>query len=91
MNYFSGMSTVGQVKSEYRKLAKLNHPDLGGVTAVMQAINAAYCGLYGTGDISPTGASSLERQGLTPVQFLLNGLAQQDPFPENGAWQQHRR
>lgn len=40
--YFQGCSTVGQVKSEYRRLAKLHHPDVGGVTAIMQAINAAY-------------------------------------------------
>jgi len=42
MNYFQGLKTVSEVKSEYRKLAKANHPDIGGVTAVMQAINAAY-------------------------------------------------
>lgn len=40
--YFNSLDTVGRVKTEYRKLAKLNHPDLGGVTAVMQAINIAY-------------------------------------------------
>lgn len=42
MNYFQGLGTVGEVKKEYRRLAKLNHPDIGGITAVMQAINAAY-------------------------------------------------
>ena len=42
MRYFEGLGTVGEVKSEYRRLAKLHHPDIGGVTAVMQAINAAY-------------------------------------------------
>jgi len=42
MNYFRGLSTVGDVKSKYRALAKANHPDRGGDTAVMQAINAAY-------------------------------------------------
>jgi hypothetical protein len=39
---FSKNWTVGQIKSEYRKLAKLHHPDLGGDTATMQRVNAAY-------------------------------------------------
>jgi len=42
MNYFTNLSTVGQVKSEYRTLAKLFHPDRGGDTKTMQEINAAY-------------------------------------------------
>ncbi|MCC6943518.1 MAG: J domain-containing protein [Thermomicrobiales bacterium] len=33
------------VKSAYRTLSKLNHPDHGGDTAAMQAINAAYAAL----------------------------------------------
>ena len=40
--YFQHLHTVGQVKSEYRRLAKLHHPDLGGDTATMQQINAEY-------------------------------------------------
>jgi hypothetical protein len=40
--YFDHLSTVGDVKTEYRRLAKLHHPDLGGDTATMQSINAAY-------------------------------------------------
>ena len=39
---FDALHTVGQVKSEYRRLAKLHHPDLGGDTATMQRVNAAY-------------------------------------------------
>ena len=40
--YFDGLGTVGEVKSEYRNLAKANHPDRGGDTATMQRINAEY-------------------------------------------------
>jgi hypothetical protein len=40
--YFSGCSTVAEIKTEYRRLAMLHHPDRGGDTATMQAINAAY-------------------------------------------------
>lgn len=40
--YFTNCKTVAEVKSEYRRLAKANHPDRGGDTRVMQDINAAY-------------------------------------------------
>ena len=39
---FVNFQTVGKVKSEYRRLAKLHHPDLGGNTATMQKINELY-------------------------------------------------
>jgi hypothetical protein len=40
--YFSHCKTVEEIKSEYRRLAMLHHPDRGGSTATMQAINAEY-------------------------------------------------
>ena len=40
--YFAGCGTVGEIKTAYHSLAKLNHPDIGGDTKTMQAINAAY-------------------------------------------------
>ena len=42
MSYFKDCKTIGEVKARYRDLAKLHHPDRGGDTATMQAINAAY-------------------------------------------------
>jgi hypothetical protein len=42
MHYFKDCETVEQVKSLYRVLAKANHPDLGGDTATMQAVNDQY-------------------------------------------------
>jgi len=39
---FSGCHTVQQVKTLYRQLAKQHHPDVGGSTSMMQAVNAAY-------------------------------------------------
>jgi len=42
MTYFSACTTVNEVKSLYKKLALENHPDWGGDTAIMQAINAEY-------------------------------------------------
>jgi hypothetical protein len=42
MNYFAGINTLKVLKIKYRELCKLNHPDLGGSTSVMQEINAQY-------------------------------------------------
>lgn len=42
MNYFKDCTTIDEVKATYKTLAKLHHPDRGGNTAIMQAINAAY-------------------------------------------------
>ena len=45
-NYFENVKTLNDLKAEYRRLAMANHPDLGGSTAVMQEINAAYDRLF---------------------------------------------
>lgn len=42
MKYFIECNTVEEVKALYKKLAKENHPDAGGDTATMQAINTEY-------------------------------------------------
>lgn len=42
MNYFQGLSTVAEIKTQYKKLAFENHPDLGGDTEVMKEINSQY-------------------------------------------------
>jgi hypothetical protein len=42
MNYFNGCRTIDEIKAQYKKLAKENHPDHGGDTATMQAINTEY-------------------------------------------------
>ena len=42
MKWFSGCDTLDQVKATYKKLAKQYHPDLGGDTETMQAINREY-------------------------------------------------
>ena len=41
-NYFQSHLTRQQIRDEYRRLAKIHHPDLGGNTADMQQLNAAY-------------------------------------------------
>ena len=42
MKYFKDCSTIDEVKALYKILAKENHPDMGGDTATMQAINTEY-------------------------------------------------
>ena len=41
-NWFNECVTEATIKEHYRELAKQHHPDLGGDTATMQDINAAY-------------------------------------------------
>lgn len=40
--FFTHCQTVAEVKAEYRRLAKLHHPDRGGDTVTMQQVNATY-------------------------------------------------
>lgn len=42
MNFFSHCKTAEEAKEEYRKLAKKNHPDMGGSVRIMQEINRQY-------------------------------------------------
>ena len=42
MSYFTRCETLNELKATYRRLALEHHPDRGGDTATMQAINAEY-------------------------------------------------
>lgn len=42
MNYFTNVSSMKDLKKQYRDLARKNHPDTGGTTEVMQRINNEY-------------------------------------------------
>ena len=45
-NYIKDVTTLEELKQEYKRLALLHHPDIGGDTATMQAINAEYDRLF---------------------------------------------
>ena len=53
MKYFKDILTIEELKQQYRKLAKIFHPDMGGSLLVMQMINREYY-------------NCLERIGKTP-------------------------
>ena len=42
MIYFKECRTIDEVKTRYKTLAKIFHPDMGGDTKLMQALNAEY-------------------------------------------------
>lgn len=42
MKYFENITTLEDLKTEYKRLAKLHHPDKGGSTEIMQEINRLY-------------------------------------------------
>ncbi|MEZ1997424.1 molecular chaperone DnaJ, partial [Acinetobacter lwoffii] len=42
MKHFSSVTSLDELKLQYKKLAFKNHPDRGGKTEVMQEINSEY-------------------------------------------------
>lgn len=46
MKYFQNITSLSDLKKQYRELVKNNHPDKGGDIAVMQAINNEFEQLY---------------------------------------------
>lgn len=42
MKYFSNITSLEELKKEYRRLSMIHHPDVGGDTVTMQEINAEH-------------------------------------------------
>ena len=77
--------TVEELKKQYRELARTHHPDNGGNTATMQAVNAEYSALFPKlKDIHQTKDgeryTSRKETSETPEQFidLINELMRMD-------------
>jgi len=62
MNFFKGMKTTQEIKDEYRRLAKIHHPDIGGDLRTMQQINAEYA-------VAMANALRAEKPGQTDAQY----------------------
>jgi hypothetical protein len=48
MKHFSNVTSLSDLKTQYRELAKKNHPDMGGNKEAMQEINAEFKSLFVT-------------------------------------------
>lgn len=46
MKWFDGVTTVDDLRKEYKKLLLKHHPDNGGLVSDMQEINAEYDSLF---------------------------------------------
>lgn len=42
MKYFVNITTLEELRKEYRRLVKVNHPDMGGSAEEMKIINIEY-------------------------------------------------
>ena len=67
MSHFASIRTLEALKKAYRELALLHHPDRGGDTATMQAINAEYDEMH----------ARLMKSGETGVEFRRAFYAEQ--------------
>lgn len=61
MKYFTTCTTLGELKKEFRRLAMLHHPDHGGDTETMKAINAEYDAVF------PAFKQAYNRTAKTPT------------------------
>lgn len=76
--YFTHLHTIEAVKAEYKRLAKIHHPDVGGNTATMQTINRQYTERvnhlkkYGERreTISPDDQPRTQRHTEAPEEFI---------------------
>ena len=78
MKYFSGVNSLEALKREYKRLALANHPDRGGDTATMQAINAEYDevfdrlrGVHEAADDSDSGGTQNRATAETAADFRI--------------------
>jgi hypothetical protein len=71
MQFFNDQMTLDEIKAEYRRQARLHHPDVGGDTVTMQALNAEYANVMSQ-------RIRKERPGKTPQEY-----ANLDRYAEN--------
>lgn len=71
MKYFAACTTLDELKKEYRRLAMIHHPDHGGDTATMQAINGEYSEAFARlKDQHNAAADEAHQTTETPEEFI---------------------
>lgn len=79
--YFAKVNTLDELKKEYRRLVMLHHPDHGGNTATMQAINAEHDALFDALKAKHNAEHDAEHQTTeTPEEFreIIEALLRMD-------------
>lgn len=82
MKYFNDCKTAEELKKEYHRLARENHPDLGGDTETMQQINAEFekaaqriaSGYTPDGQTAESAADITEFASVLNILFGLGGI-----------------
>ena len=73
MTYFHNITSLSDLKKQYRELVKNNHPDKGGDIAVMQAINNEFEQLYNIWkdrkEAADTTGYANDYEGVTAKQY----------------------
>jgi hypothetical protein len=78
--YFNDCKTLDELKRQYRDLARQHHPDHGGNTADMQAVNAAYSeavkhfSRYGAMPKSERKAAADKRRATAEVERAIEAV-----------------
>lgn len=78
--YFAHVKTLDQLKAEYRRLAMIHHPDRGGSTEDMQAINAEYDATFRRLSASAAASDPNQATPETPEEFraIIDALLRLD-------------
>lgn len=69
MQYFANCNTLDELKAEYKRLARIHHPDVGGDCATMQQINAQYEAAFNSMKRGEAGSSETAK-AETAAEFI---------------------
>lgn len=73
-NYFKDCTTLQEVKKKFKELALLHHPDRGGDTATMQAINAEYESIIKNKFYDFASASAEDKEEFIKYPEIINKI-----------------
>ena len=81
MKFFAACTTLDELKKEYRRLAMIHHPDHGGDTATMQAINGEYSEAFARLKDQHTAAADEAHQTTETPEEVITIISQLLRFP----------